>query len=122
MTRLRGFKKAKITRLREERQTLGYRFKSGPVTTAIIIIALACLLSLFFLIQVFQTSTKGYQISDLKAKAQELKESNKNLEIKAAELRSFENIRNEAEELNMVEADKIVYIRAGTASVAVANR
>jgi cell division protein FtsL len=86
------------------------------------LIFLICLLSLFFLAQVFQSSTKGYEISELEGKMEALKEQNKELEIKAAELRSFETIKNEAEKLNMVNANRIVYIRQSGTSVAVAER
>jgi cell division protein FtsL len=96
--------------------------KAGPVTLTIVVITLVCLLSLLFLAQIFQSSTKGYEITDLERKVSELKEQNKALEIKAAELRSFENIKSEAEKLNMVRADKIVYVKQSGRSVAVANR
>lgn len=97
------------------------RLKTGPVTLTVVVIFLVCLLSLFFLAQVFQSSTKGYEITDLEKRIKELKEENKSLEIRAAELKSFDNIKNEAEKLNMVQASKIVYIRQSGSSVAVAS-
>lgn len=95
-----------------QKRTVSLRLKRGPYTTAVVLIILISLLSLFFLAQVFQSSTSGYEISNLQKQADELKEKNKTLEIKAAELRSFDRIRQEAEKMNMIKSDKIVYLRA----------
>lgn len=122
MSRLLTVTKSNDSSLGKRKSTLSYKLKTGPVTLTVVVICLVCLLSLFFLAQVFQSSTKGYEVTDLEKKIKELKEDNKSLEIKAAESRSFENIKNEAEKLNMVSADKIVYLRQSGSSVAVANR
>jgi len=103
------------------KKVISRKMVTGPVTLAAALIFLICLLSLFFLAQVFQSSTKGYEISELESNMDELKEQNKSLEIRAAELRSFETIKNEAEKLNMVQAERIVYIRQSGTSVVVAN-
>lgn len=108
--------------LKRRGKIIPHNFKAGPVTLTVILISLVCFLSLLFLAQIFQSSTKGYEISDLERKVKELKEQNKVMEIRAAELRSFENIKNEAEKLNMTQANKIVYIKQSGRSVAVANR
>lgn len=108
--------------LKKKEKIILYNLKAGPVTMTVILISLVCFLSLFFLTQIFQSSTKGYEITELEKKAKELKEQNKALEIKAAELRSFENIKNEADKLNMVRTNKIVYIKQSGRSVAVANK
>lgn len=109
------------TSIGRKKRLFSQRLKTGPVTLTVVVIFLVCLLSLFFLAQVFQSSTKGYEITDLEKRIKDLKEENKSLEIKAAELKSFENIRNEAETLNMVQSNKIVYIRQGGTSVAIAQ-
>ncbi len=105
----------------KRRQGFSSRLKSGPVTMVMVVIFLICVLSLFFLAQVFQSSTKGYEITDLQSQVKELKEQNKSLEIKAAELKSFENLRDEATTLNMVPTEKIVYLKKSGTSVAVAK-
>lgn len=78
----------------------------------VVVIVLICLISLFFLAQVFQASTKGFEISNLQEQAEELKEKNRALEIESTDLRSFEKIQREAEKLNMVKTEKIVYMRS----------
>jgi len=98
------------------------RLKSGPVTMVMVVIFLICVLSLFFLAQVFQSSTKGYEITELHDQIKNLEEQNKSLEIEAAELKSFENLKDEANTLNMVNTDNIVYIKRSGTSVAVANQ
>ncbi len=108
--------------LERREKIIPHSLKAGPVTLTVILISLVCLLSLFFLAQIFQSSTKGYEITDLERRVKDLKEQNAALEIKAAELRSFENIKNEAEKLNMVQANKIVYIKQSGRTVAVANK
>lgn len=103
------------------KKAVNLKLKRGPYTTAIVLVILICLLSLFFLAQVFQSSTKGYEISNLQQQAEELKEKNKALEIKAAELRSFDKIREAANKLNMIKSETIVYLQ-GKKEMAVANR
>lgn len=95
----------------DRKRAFNLRLKRGPYTTAIVLVIFICLLSLFFLAQVFQSSTSGYEISNLQKKADEIKEKNKALEIKAAELRSFDKIKEEADKLSMVKSEKIVYLR-----------
>lgn len=85
-------------------------FKFGPVMMALTIVVLVCVLSLFFLVQVFQSSTTGYEVSDLQDQVGELKEQNKKLEIQAAELKSLQGVEGSVEEMNMVDVDNIVYV------------
>lgn len=108
-----------IFNFRQQKRTANLRLKSGPYTLAIVLIILICVLSLFFLAQVFQSSTSGYEIAKLQKQADELKDQNKSLEIKAAELRSFDKISDQAKKLNMVQSDKIVYLKAKRIEVAI---
>jgi cell division protein FtsL len=108
--------------LGKNRRGFSSRLKSGPVTMVMVVIFLICVLSLFFLAQVFQSSTKGYEITELHNQIKNLEEQNKSLEIEAAELKSFENLKNEADTLNMVGTNNIVYIKRSGTSVAVANQ
>lgn len=104
------------------RKSIFGRVKSGPVTMVMVVVFLVCVLSFFFLAQVFQSSTKGYEITELQNKVKDLEEQNKSLEIEAAELKSFENLKSEAETLNMVSTSEIVYLKKSGTSVAVASR
>lgn len=92
------------------KKTISSKINLGPVTLTIITIVLVCLLSLFYLSQIFTSSTKGYEMSDLEKRASGLREENRKLEIKAAELKSYKLLEEEAKKLNMVSPEKIIYI------------
>ena len=94
MSRLSIARSSSIS-LNKRRRGFSSRLKSGPVTMVMVVIFLICVLSLFFLAQVFQSSTKGYEITDLQNQVKNLEEQNKSLEIEAAELKSFENLKND---------------------------
>lgn len=103
-------------------KTIKNKLKTGPVTLTIVTIVLFCALGLLFLAQVFQSQSKGYEVSELKTKTAELKQQNKDLEIKSAELRSIDSIKQSAKQLNLVETKNIVYINKIGNSVAVVNK
>lgn len=102
--------------------TVRKKLTTGPVTLAVVTVVLFCALGLLFLAQVFQSQTKSYEIIDLKKKAEELKQDNKDLEIKSAELRSMDHIKQSAKQLNLVDTKNIVYINKIGNSVVVMNR
>ncbi|MBU1119466.1 septum formation initiator family protein [Patescibacteria group bacterium] len=102
-------------------RTLSQPFRVGPVTLTIAIVVLFCVLSLFFLTQVFQSSTTGFEVSALQDEIEELKDQNKDLEVKAAELRSLDSIERSVEEINMVPVQDMVYIKSTGSVVAAAN-
>lgn len=111
-----------MKRGKARRKTLPKNFKVGPVTFVVIAAAMFAFIGFLFLAQLFQSSTKGYEITELRLVADELKEENKRLEIKAAELRSFENIDESVEKLNMVKSDNVVYLKKTGSAIVVANR
>ena len=97
------------------KKTLPQKMKTGPVTLTIVTLILVCFLSLFYLAQLFDSSTKGYQMNELEKKTEELREVNRKLEVKAAELKSYKHIEEEAKKLNMLPSASVVYIsRVGT--------
>jgi len=105
-----------------KRKTLPKNFKIGPVTFVVVAVGMFAFIGFIFLAQLFQSSTKGYEITELRQSANELKEENKKLEIKAAELRSFENIDESVGKLNMVKADNVVYLKKVGGAIVAANR
>jgi cell division protein FtsL len=104
------------------KKTLPRNFKIGPVTFVVIAVGMFAFIGFIFLAQLFQSSTKGYEITELRQAANELKEENKKLEIKAAELRSFENIDESLGKLNMVKSDNVVYLKKTGGTIVAANR
>lgn len=56
------------------------------------------------------SAVKGYEIKNVEQEISKLKKENEQLQIRVAELRSSYNIKEEVKNLNMVEADNVVYI------------
>ncbi len=63
----------------------------GPVSNAIVLIVLTCLIGLVYLTQVTKTNAYSYQIQNLQTKQSSLKEEQKDLELTAARLRSVDS-------------------------------
>lgn len=67
-------------------------------------------LSGFYLFQINDLAVKGFEIRNLEEKIKELKQENKNLELKTAELQTLSNIEELKKELNLVKAGQAEYI------------
>ncbi|MBU1167750.1 hypothetical protein KKC60_05090 [Patescibacteria group bacterium] len=121
MARYLTLTKSKSSKRGVRKSSFGQSVKTGPVTLVIATIALFCLLSFFFLAQVFQSSTKGYEVSELEKRIEDLDDENQKLEIQAAELKSLDNIERSVEEINMVPVQDVVYLEASTDTVVAAR-
>jgi hypothetical protein len=66
----------------------------GPVSNAVLLIVLACLLGLLYLTQVTKTNAYGYKINDLQQRAQTLKSDHDALQIESARLQSLDRVQN----------------------------
>lgn len=69
----------------------------GPVSNAVILIVLACLLGLLYLTQVTKTNAYGYQINALTQEQSQLKSEHDDLEIASARLQSLDRVQNSAQ-------------------------
>ena len=67
--------------------------KLGPVSNAIVLLVVVCLIGLVYLTQVTKTNTYSYGIDQLEQQQSELKEQQKDLELTAARLRSIDSAR-----------------------------
>lgn len=70
-------------------------------------------LGVFYLYQVNDSATKGFEIKKLESGITSLENENKNLKIKETELRSMSNIEKNIGELNLVSSYKINYVETG---------
>lgn len=77
----------------------------GPITNAIVLLVMICLIGLVYLTQVTKTNSFSYQIDELEAKQSQLKEEQKDLELTAARLR-------------YVNSDRVAEATSGLVSVA----
>lgn len=66
----------------------------GPVSNAVILIVLACLIGLLYLTQVTKTNSYGYKINALEQEKTQLQEQKTSLEVSAARLQSLERVKN----------------------------
>jgi hypothetical protein len=74
----------------------------GPVSNAVILIVLACLLGLLYLTQVTKTNTYGYQINALTQQQSQLKSEHDDLEVASARLQSLDRIQQSTQATAMV--------------------
>lgn len=65
----------------------------GPISNAIVLLVMVCLIGLVYLTQVTKTNSFSYQINELETTQTHLKEEQKDLEVTAARLRSVESRR-----------------------------
>jgi len=86
----------------------------------IIVAFLICVVAVLYFIQINSAAAKGFEIKDLEMKIEELKDSNKKLELKTAELKSMTSIKERVGGLNMktLAAGGIDYIVPGSTAVA----
>lgn len=65
----------------------------GPVSNAIVLLVMVCLIGLVYLTQVTKTNSFSYEINNLETQQSQLKEEQKDLELTAARLRSVDENR-----------------------------
>lgn len=74
----------------------------GPVSNAVILIVLACLLGLIYLSQVTKTNAYGYKINNLQQQQASLQSQHDNLELASAQLQSLDRVKNSQPAKNLV--------------------
>lgn len=76
--------------------------KLGPVSNAVVLIVLACLLGLVYLTQVTKTNAYSYQIRNLQTEQTALKDERDELEVAAARLQALDTIKNSSQAQSLV--------------------
>lgn len=84
--------------------------KIGFNAAGFILAAIIVSLGSFYLFQVNDLATKGYEIKEVENEIKELKKINAENKIKEVELRSMYNIERSTEELNLVSSDDVSYL------------
>lgn len=94
----------------------GYKgqFKAGKTMLSFVTMFMILSLGLFFLSQSNQATMKGYSISDLEKKKQELADEREKLEVEAARLQSIQGIQKDVTKTDMVPVKKVNYVNAST--------
>jgi|GEM_PF-1083661 len=89
-------------------------FRAGKTMLSFVVVFIMIFMSLFFLSQSNQTTMKGYSISDLEKKKQELVDEREKLEVEAARLQSINSIQKSSGRTDMVPIKKVNYVNAST--------
>ena len=84
--------------------------RAGGKSFGFLVLFLLVGLGMFYITQVNSISTKGYEIKKLETKLNEIKESNKRLELQAASLKSINNLESEVKTLNLVPSGDTNYL------------
>ena len=85
---------------------------------AIFLAVLIFIGGIFYLCQINNLATKGYQIKEHEEKISHLKDANKRLLVEVTELRSFTRLNEKVKELKMVEVARVEYLQANGSTVA----
>lgn len=80
---------------------------AGTVTFLVTVVIFS---GAFYLYQVNDLATKGYEIKDLENRIAELEKANEDGKIKEVELKSMYNIEKSTENLNLVSSSDITYL------------
>jgi len=73
-------------------------------------IVLLAVLGFVYLQQVVGTASQGADIQALETKIDDLQETQRQLELEGAELRSIQTVEDRVQELNLVESDQVAYL------------
>jgi len=97
-------------RFGERKKALSSGFRMGRITLSFFLVMLICAAGVFYIFEVNNIATKGYEIKSLENRLNELRRENENLRLREAELRSIYKIEEKTEELNMVVPQNISYL------------
>lgn len=64
----------------------------------------------FYLYQVNDLATKGYEMKDMEVRIQQLQKEGKKMQIREVELRSMYNLEKATEDLDLVNAQNVTYV------------
>jgi len=84
--------------------------KVGKISLSFFLVSLVCATGVFYIFEVNNLATKGYEINKLEGELAKLRKENEMLGIQAAELKSMYRIEEKTKELNMVVPKDISYI------------
>lgn len=109
-TLARGFNDSRGTSSTEKIKINILNFKTSHILNAVIL-GLVVVISAFYLIEMNQIVALGFKVDELERNREELKKTNKNLEMEKMNLESLSNSEKELSALNFVRTDKVDYVR-----------
>jgi len=109
-------------------RSLSSRLQAGSINSTTLTLALTILviifiafLGFFYLGQVMGTAAQSTDIQDMEERIVELREKQRELELKGAELRSIQTVEQNINQLNLVGIDKVAYLNMPTDQLASAE-
>ncbi|HLM84306.1 MAG TPA: hypothetical protein VK254_03810 [Candidatus Bathyarchaeia archaeon] len=84
--------------------------KAGKIAWSFLLVILICVSGVFYIFEVNNVATQGFKIRELEKQVQDLKNSNGNLKIKEAQLRSMYNIEERTKDLDMTAPKDVSYM------------
>jgi len=110
MSRFLTLTHSSSVRFGERKRILKSQPKVGRVTLSFFLVVLVCATGVFYIFEVNNMATKGYEIDKLEKQLNELKKGNERLQIQAAELKSMYKIEEKTKELNMIAPKDVSYM------------
>jgi predicted PurR-regulated permease PerM len=80
------------------------------LSVCFVLIVVVVTLGAYYLYQVNDLATKGYEMKDMEIRIQQLQKENKKMQIKEIELRSMYNLEKATENLDLVNAQNVTYV------------
>jgi cell division protein FtsL len=110
MSRYLTITNSNSARFGERKGALKTKPKMGRVTLSFILAVLVCASGIFYIFEVNNLATKGYEIRELENQLKDVQKANETLRIQAAELKSMYKIEEKTKELNMVAPKDVSYL------------
>ena len=110
MSRYLTITNSSSVRFGERKKSLNARPKMGRVTLSFILVALVCAAGVFYIFEVNNLATKGYEIRNLENQLNKSQKENETLRIQEAELKSMYKIEEKTKDLNMVAPKDVSYL------------
>ncbi|MDI6778211.1 MAG: cell division protein FtsL [Patescibacteria group bacterium] len=110
MSRFLTITNSNSMRFGERKGALKSRPKMGRVTLSFFLVTLICALGVFYIFEVNNLATKGYEIDKLEKQLSNLQKENERLQIQAAELKSMYKIEEKTKDLNMIAPKDVSYL------------
>jgi len=111
MNRYLTLTQSSSVRFGERKRVLKNRsFRLGNITLNLMLAVLICAAGVYYIFEVNNLATKGYDIKKMESDLETLKKENEQLNIRAAELKSMHNIEEKTKDLNMTAPKDVSYI------------
>lgn len=110
MSRFLTITNSNSMRFGERKEAIKAKPKMGRVTLSFFLAGLICALGVFYIFEVNNSATKGYEIDKLEKQLKAFQKENERLQIQAAELKSMYKIEERTKELNMIAPMDVSYL------------